>query len=160
MRDDSAEILFEAFLQEALVSSSGMDWVVHFLMLSIQHFLCWPWHCPTFKVSQRMILERMSWHVLCMNHAIFRHLTVARRSSSGPTRKLILLCTQSLVSCSKQEIWRSFLMHLSFESLDSVFSARSQGPCFTAVAGDGGDNSVVELELACKADDVASLDAV
>ena len=51
-------------------------------------------------------------------------------------------------------------MHLSFESLDSVFSARSQGPCFTAVAGDGGDNSVVELELACKADDVASLDAV
>ena len=40
MRDRSAEILFQPFLQEALVSSSGMGRNVHFLMLSIQHFLC------------------------------------------------------------------------------------------------------------------------
>ena len=40
MRDLSAEILFQPFLQEALVSSSGMGRNVHFLMLSIQHFLC------------------------------------------------------------------------------------------------------------------------
>ena len=30
MRDDSAEILFKSFLQEALVSSSGMVRAVHF----------------------------------------------------------------------------------------------------------------------------------
>ena len=39
-RDDSAEILFQSFLQEALLSSSGRD--VHSLMLSIQHLLCRP----------------------------------------------------------------------------------------------------------------------
>ena len=40
MRDDSAEILFQCFLQTALVSSSGTGRGVHSLMLSIQHFLC------------------------------------------------------------------------------------------------------------------------
>ena len=46
MMDDSAEIFFQSFLQEALVSSSGMGKDVHFLMLSIQHFLCRPRHHP------------------------------------------------------------------------------------------------------------------
>ena len=39
MRDDSAEILFQSSLQEAIFSSSGMGRDVHSLM-SIQHFLC------------------------------------------------------------------------------------------------------------------------
>ena len=39
MRDDSAEILFQSFLQEAPVSSFGMGMDVHSLMMSIQHFL-------------------------------------------------------------------------------------------------------------------------
>ena len=43
----------------------------------------------------------LSWRVTCPNHESFRLLTVARRGSYGPTRKLILLCTQSLVLCSK-----------------------------------------------------------
>ena len=34
MTDDSADILFRSFLQEALVSSSGMGRAVHSLMLS------------------------------------------------------------------------------------------------------------------------------
>ena len=36
-RVDSAEILFQSFLQKALVSNSGMGRNVHSLMLSIQH---------------------------------------------------------------------------------------------------------------------------
>ena len=36
-RDDSTGILSQSFLQEALVSSSGMGSDVHSLMLSIQH---------------------------------------------------------------------------------------------------------------------------
>ena len=41
--DDSAEILFQSFLQEALVSSSGMGRDVHSsFALSILHFLCRP----------------------------------------------------------------------------------------------------------------------
>ena len=39
MMDDSAAILFQSFLQEALVSGSGMDRDVHSLMLFTQHFL-------------------------------------------------------------------------------------------------------------------------
>ena len=42
MRDGSVEILFQSFLQEALVNSSGMGRDVHSLMLSIHHFLCRP----------------------------------------------------------------------------------------------------------------------
>ena len=40
MRDDSAEIIFRSFLQEALVSNSGMSRDVHSLVLPTQHFLC------------------------------------------------------------------------------------------------------------------------
>ena len=50
MRDDSAEILLQPFLQEALVSSSGMDRDVHSLMMSLQHFLCRPRLLPTSMV--------------------------------------------------------------------------------------------------------------
>ena len=69
-----------------------------------------PWHHPPSKVPWRMVLERLSWRVLCPNHASFHFLTVAR-CSCGPTRKLVSLCTQSLVLCSKQEIQR-LLRHL------------------------------------------------
>ena len=56
MRDNSAEILFQSFLQEALVSSSGMGRDVYSLM-SIQHFLCWPQHCSPSKMPWRMVLR-------------------------------------------------------------------------------------------------------
>ena len=44
------------------------------------------------------------------------------------------------------------------ENLDSFFGVSKQGPCFTVIEGDGGDKRLVELELACKADGVATLD--
>ena len=40
MKDDSAAIGFQSFLQGDIVSSSGMGRDVQSLMLSIQHFLC------------------------------------------------------------------------------------------------------------------------
>ena len=101
MRDDSAGTLFQSFLQEALMSSSGMGRKFHSLMLSIQHFLCRPRRYPPSKVPWMMGFERLSWRVTRPNHASFRLLTVARRGSCGPTRKLILLHTQLLVLCSK-----------------------------------------------------------
>ena len=39
-------------------------------------------------------------------------------------------------------------------------SAIKQGLCFTAVEGDGGDERLVELELACTADGAAPSDSV
>ena len=38
-RDDSAEIIYQSFLPEAFVSSSGIGRDVHSLVLSILHFL-------------------------------------------------------------------------------------------------------------------------
>ena len=49
MKDDSAQILFQSFLQQALVSSSGVGRDVHCLVLSIPHFLCRPRRCPPSK---------------------------------------------------------------------------------------------------------------
>ena len=49
MSDDSAVILFQSFLQEALVTSSGMDMDVHSWMLSTQHFLCRPRRRPPLQ---------------------------------------------------------------------------------------------------------------
>ena len=72
--DDSAEVFFQSFLQEALVSSSGIDRNIHCLMLSIQHLLCQPRHRPPCKVPWRMIWERLSWRVTCPNHASFRSI--------------------------------------------------------------------------------------
>ena len=101
MRDDSAEILFQSFLHEALVNRSGMGRDIHCLMLSSQHFLCRPRRRPLSKVPPGIVFERLSWCVTCPNHARFCLQTIARKGSCGPTRKLILLCTQSLVLCSK-----------------------------------------------------------
>ena len=41
-RDTSGEVLFQSFLREAIVRSSGIGRDVHSLRLSIQHFLCLP----------------------------------------------------------------------------------------------------------------------
>ena len=94
MRDDSAEILFQSFRQKAVVSSSVMDRDVHFSMLSIQHFLRRLRRRLLSKVLRRTVLERLSWPVTCLNHASFRLLTVARRGSRGPAKKL---CTTTTV---------------------------------------------------------------
>ena len=61
MRDDSAEVLFQSVLQEALVSCSGLGKDVHSLMLSIQHFLGRPQRRPpSIKVLRRMVENRSS----------------------------------------------------------------------------------------------------
>ena len=70
------------------MSSSGKGRDVQSLLLSIQRFLCRPRRHPPSKVPGRMILERLSWPVTCPNHANFRLLTVARRGSCGPIRKV------------------------------------------------------------------------
>ena len=94
------------------ISSSDMGRDVRSFMLSIQHFLCQPRHCPPSKVPWRMVLERLLWSVTCPNHASFHLLAVVRKGSCGPTSDLILLSTLLLVLCSKWEMQRSFLRHL------------------------------------------------
>ena len=91
MRDDSAEILFQSFLLEVIVSSSGMGRDIHSLMLSIHHFLYWPWHCQLSKMPWRMVLETLLWCMTCPNHVSFHLLMVAWRGSCGPTSPYITI---------------------------------------------------------------------
>ena len=55
---------------------------------------------------------------------------------------------------------KKFPHALGFESLDPFFRVSRQGPCFTAVEEDGICRRLVQLELACRADDVAPPDPV
>ena len=82
MREDSAEILFQSFLQEA-VSSSGMGRDVHPLMLSLQHFLCRPRRRPLCVLT----LIRCSFHP--------RVTAVARKRPRSLCQKCILDQTKS-----------------------------------------------------------------
>ena len=72
MMDDSADILFQSFLQEALLNSSGMGRDVHSLMLSIYDFFCRPRRYPPSKLPRGMVLEKLSWRVTYPNHGSFR----------------------------------------------------------------------------------------
>ena len=72
MRDDSAEILFQSFLQEVLVGSFGMGGDVHSLMF-IQHFLCRPWCGPLYLTSAVGCGRQMSNMLSLSGHPI--HLT-------------------------------------------------------------------------------------
>ena len=99
---DLTKILFQSYLQEAILSSSGMGENAYSLMLSIQHFLCRPRRRPPSKVPWRTVMERLLLRVICPNHASLRLVTIARKCSCGSTRKLILLRTQLLVLCSSR----------------------------------------------------------
>ena len=48
--DDSAESLFQTFLREAILSTSGVGKDVHYLMLPVRHFFCRPRRRPSFKL--------------------------------------------------------------------------------------------------------------
>ena len=140
---------FSCVFCKSIVSSYGMGRDVHSLILSIQHFLCQPQHRPLSNMPWRMVLERLSWLETCPNDASFCFTTVARRDSCGPKRKLILLCTKSLVLCSKKEMWRSFLRSLVLKAW-ILSSVSKQGPCSTTTEENGGDKRLEEFELALR----------
>ena len=117
MRDYSVEIIFQSFLQEALVSCSGMGRYVHSLMLSTQHFfcrleygfgetlvacdMCEPCKCPSLDSCQKRFL----WTYKKVDLA--PHPVVGLVLQAGDTEK--------------------FRHALGFESLDSFFRVSKQG---------------------------------
>ena len=142
MRDDSAEILFQSFLQEALVFVSSSVWYRQ--------------GCPLFDVV----------------HSAFSPPIVASPTLQGALKDgfgeavtaydMPEPCKfPSLDSCQKRflqthkeadlallpvvglVLWRSFLRHLVSKAW------------ITAIEEDGGDERLVQLELACAADSVA-----
>ena len=89
MMNDSAEILSQSFLQEALVSSSGMGRDVCHLMFSVQHFLCRPQRRPLSKVPWRWF-----WGGCCQS--LFAVVTCDMHKPGKFT---------SLDSCQKRFLW-------------------------------------------------------
>ena len=70
MRDHSAEILFQSFLRDIIVSSSGIGRDVHSLALSSQQFFCRPRRRPPSKVPRGMVWESLLQRVTCPKHAV------------------------------------------------------------------------------------------
>ena len=98
MTDDSTGILFRCFLQEIIVSSSGMGKIIHYF--SVDHpaliFHCRSWRRLTSKVPRNTVLERLSWRVTCPNRASFRLFTVARRGYKIQTHTADCLDSESV----------------------------------------------------------------
>ena len=71
MRHNSADILLQSFLWEAIISSSGMGRDVHSLVLSIHHFLVWKQCRQPSKVPWRMVLEAVVAYIwMCTGPAL------------------------------------------------------------------------------------------
>ena len=95
-----------------------------------------------------MVLEGLSWRVTCPNHANSRLLTVAKKRFLR-THKGVDLAPHLVVGLVFQVgDAEKFPQALAFESLDLFLRVSEQGPCFTAVREDGGDERPVQLELA------------
>ena len=107
-----------------------------------------------------MVLERLSWHVTCPNHASFWLLTVARQRFLW-THKEVDLVPRPVIGLVLQVGDNSVVSSgIWVRKSAFFFSVSKQGPCFTTVEEDGGDKRHVELEFACKAYRVAPLDPV
>ena len=94
----------------------------------------WSRHPSPSKVPWRMVLKRPACRVAYPKHATFRLLPVARRDSCRPTRKLILLCKQSMVLCLKKKMQRSFLRHWFWTS-GSFSQSQHEGSIFHSHRG-------------------------
>ena len=159
MRDDSAGILFQSFLQEALVISSDMGRVVLTLMLSIQRILCdhgvahpprypegWFWRgvvaCDMPELCKFPSLDS------CQKRLLWTHKGVD--ASPQPVVGLVVQVGDA----------EKFSQALTSEGLDPSLIFSKQGSCFTAIEEDGGEKRLGKLELACEADGVASTDVI
>ena len=130
MRDHSAEILFESFLQEAPGARFGVGRDVHSLMLSIQHFLCRSRRRPPSSVPWRT-----GFVVTCDMPEPYQFSSLDRCQKRFLwTHTEVVLDTHLVVGLVLQNA-EKFPHALGFESLDPFFFRVSkQGTCFTVVA--------------------------
>ena len=96
IRDNSAKILFQTFLQEAIASSSAMDGGVYSLMLFIQHFLRQPPHCQPSKSKHIMSIQKWVCYALLVS-ACFLY-------STGPVTKQSHFKMKTTVHTHKRQL--------------------------------------------------------
>ena len=108
--------------------------------VSSDQFCSVPWLIGSSEGTWGMIQQRSSFSLFC-------------RSWSCPT--------PSCCSCVQVGDEKKFSQALGFKSLDPFFfSISRQGPSFSGIEEDGGDKSLVELELVCKVGGAALQDPV
>ena len=125
-------ILFQSFLQEAIVSSSGVgrdvhSWCCPSSISSADHGVAHPQRCPEewfwrgYRSGShaRTMQVSVSWQLPKEIHVD----PLGRWSCSAPSR---WFCAPS---CSSEK----FPQVLGFENLDPFFKASKQGPCFSAI---------------------------
>ena len=107
-----------------------------------------------------VLLRRLLWCVTFRNHASFCLLTVAKRGSCGPTKK-VLLVMYSVVDLALQvgDAEKS-PKALGFNNLVHFLRVSKQGPCLTVIGEDEDDKRLVRLEVVCEADCGVSPDPV
>ena len=133
MRNDSAEILFQSFLQEALVSSFGMDRDVHSLS-DVVHpaFPLLTTASPTLRGALKDGFGEAVVACDMLEPCKIPSLDGCRKEV--PEDKEVDLAPHPVVVlCSKQEIRRSFLMRLVSKAWILYFRVSKQGPCFSMI---------------------------
>ena len=94
----------------------------------------------------------------CPNHCKFPSLDICQEGFQW-THKRVDLAPHPVIGLVLQRgDAEKFPQALGFESLDPFLSVSKKGPSFTAMEEDGGDERLVQLELACEADGVAPPD--
>ena len=126
-KDASAEILFRSFLQEALVSSSGMGRNVHSLMLSTSAFPLPTTVSPTLQSALKYGFEEAVFvcdmpnrckspsHDSCQNRFLWTY-----RGTDLATHQVIVLVIQVRDA-------EKFPQALGFEGLDPFLSSHTDG---------------------------------
>ena len=145
MRDDSAEIVFQSFLQEADVSSSSMGGAVHSLVLSIQQTTASPTlqRAPEdgFRQAVKACDIPEPCKVLCLD---------SRQERFPLAQEEVHLAPHPVVGLVLQvRDAEKFSQAHGFECFYLFFSVSKQGPCFTAIEEEGSDKGLAQLELAC-----------
>ena len=111
-RVDSVEVLFQSFLQELLwvvLAWAGMP------TLDVV-YPAFPLPTTSSPSLQGALKDGFGEAVVACDMpepCEFLSLDRCQKNSCGPTRKVVLLRTQSSALCSKQEMRRSFLRHLA-----------------------------------------------
>ena len=108
VRDDSADILFQSFLQEALVSSSGMARDLSSLNVVHPAFPLQTTALPTLKGALKSDFEEATAAGHMPEPCKFPSHDSCQRRFLLTHKELLLLRTQSLVLCSQWEMKRSF----------------------------------------------------
>ena len=127
MRDDSAKILLQPFLQEALVSSSGVGTVD----VVRPAFPLPTTASPTFQGDLTVDFGEAVVAYDISEPCKFPSLDCCQKRFLWTHKEVDLAPHQSLVLYSKWKMQRGFLIHLVSTAWILFFRVSKQGPCFT-----------------------------